>query len=164
MFALTSHRIGWSWPCWRPQAEMHCSHFKVILYFILEVSVQAVLSHVKQPAPATIYCGKPWSNILWEHLPSYCIITWNNLELAIVLTRVAMSHHYWKLVKLKRSNIQPTLFPSAHKEIGRGSLFLPLCVLLWSSSCPLTGSHTTIYTFAHIHFSWTGYHFLHGQN
>lgn len=104
------------------------------------------------------------NNILWENLPSYCIITWNNLELAIVLTRVAMSHHYWKLVKLKRSNIQPTLFPSAHKEIGRGSLFLPLCVLLWSSSCPLTGSHTTIYTFAHIHFSWTGYHFLHGQN
>lgn len=70
---------------------MHCSHFKVILYFILEVSVQAVLSHVKQPAPATIYCGKPWSNILQEHLPSYCIITWNNLEPAIVLTRVAMS-------------------------------------------------------------------------
>lgn len=97
MFALTSHRIGWRWPCWRPLAEMHCSDFKVILYFILEVSVQAVLIHVKQLAPATIYCGKPWSNILWEHLPSYCIITWNNLEPAIVLTSVSMSQSLLEL-------------------------------------------------------------------
>lgn len=164
MFALTSPRIGWRWPCWRPQAEMHCSHFKVILYFILEVSVQAVLSHVKQPAPATIYCGKPWSNTLWEHLPSYCIITWNNLEPAIVLTRVAMSQPLLEVGEAQKIKYTAYIVSVGSQRDRKGQLVFATLHASLIFLVSLTGSHTTIYTLAHLHFSGTGYHFLHGQN
>lgn len=125
---------------------MHCSHFKVILYFILEVSVQAVLSHVKQPAPATIYCGKPWSNILWEHLPSYCIITWNNLELAIVLTRVAMSQPLLEVGEAQKIKYTAYIVSVSSQRDRKGQLvFATLCASLIFLVSPYRITHYNLH-------------------